>query len=123
MAGIQHAISNQLAPVIEEGPRCIARVFNFTGANIILGDNLTMEIAEQQISFVQTIYFVTPVGMAVTLFLEQTEQTLLLPASSCGYIPILAGGGPHFRYTPSGAGQLLVHYINVPMPAIIWTHA
>lgn len=120
--GIQHKIFNQLAPTPEEGPRCIVRQYVFAGAGS-QPDDLTNEISEQQISFVQTIWFSTPVGLLFTLTIDQTEQSIQLPAGSQGYIPILAGQMPQFTLSSSAAGTVTISYINVPMPAIIWQPA
>lgn len=117
---VQHKIYNQLAPTVEEGPRCLVKQY-VLAANVFQGDNLTMEVMEQQMSFVQTLWFDTTLMTAMVQFVsERTEQTLELPKLSQGYIPILAGPELHFRVLSTGTGTLNLIFINVPMPAIIW---
>jgi hypothetical protein len=111
-------VYNQRIPD-ERGPIALNIRYDLAGTDELIID-LASAVDRRIIDQVQTIYFNnTSTNVDVTLTIDATNQVLVLPGSSCGYIPVLVPQVPKLIMTGSGAsGQIIL--LNVPMPAIIW---
>ncbi len=118
-------IYNQLAPAAPDvggGPRSIFQNLDFTGVRQINID-LTLEDLVTQMQFVQTLYIDNKIGAGdLNIYLPTTQQSLTIRDKFQGYIPVMCNT-PIFQFTSIGAATVGVHFINVPMPAILWQAA
>ena len=118
---VQHRIFYGLAPTIEEGPREIVKVYTFAGAGT-QADNLTKEIMQKEISFIQGMYFNNKSGGGIiTLSSRQGEQSIEIANKTQGFMPLFWGMDPEFEITAAAAGTVQFNFVNVPVAPYIWT--
>lgn len=132
----QIPISIGLAPTQTMGARMVGPVaLTFTGPATVFGltavisDDLIIEGEDGTISNIQTIFFDTsdcPIPVAFTIL--NTQQTVILPPKSQGYIPVLATNSLHYSAYGFGGGALAggsysveLSFLNVPCTAQIWS--
>lgn len=115
---VQIPVFNQLVP--DENPRSIRIRYDLVNQDDVIVD-LNNAIEAKVISNVQTIYFDNADNPNnVTMQIEVTNQRLIFPAYSQGYIPVLCPNPPKFTLSSQG-GIGSITMLNVPMPAIIWS--
>jgi hypothetical protein len=118
---VQHRHFYGLAPTIEEGPRLLVKSYTVVGAATLF-DNLTKEIMQKEMSFVQGVYFNNKLGGGiVTLVGLQAEQSIELANKTQGFLPLFWGPEPEFSVTFAAAGTVTFHFVNVPVAPQIWT--
>jgi hypothetical protein len=118
---VQHRHYYGLAPAIEEGPRLIVKSYTVAGPQILF-DNLTKEIMNKQISFIQGVYFNNKLGGGiVTLSGLQAEQSIELANKTQGFLPLFWGPEPEFSVNFAAAGTVTFHFVNIPVAPQIWT--
>lgn len=102
------------------GPRSLQFDYNLVSQDELVID-LQYAVDAGVIDQVQGIYFNnSATAVDVRVFVEVTNQTLILPGNTCGYLPLLVPEVPKITLTGSGAtGQIIL--LNVPMPAIVYT--
>lgn len=117
---VQHRIFYGLAPRIEQGPRMLVKSYVAAGAGDI-GDNLTKEMLESEIEFIQGMYFNNKAGGGiVTLNFYQSEVSIEIANKTQGFLPLFVGQEPHFIMTFAAAGTLRLNFVNVPVAPYIW---
>jgi hypothetical protein len=117
---VQHKHFYGLAPTLDEGPRTIVKTYTVAAATTIL-DNLTKEIMQKEISFVQGMYFNNKLGGGiVTLLGSQAEQSIELANKTQGFLPLFWGQDPEFSVTFAAAGTVVFHFVNIPVAPQLW---
>lgn len=133
----QVPISIGLAPTQAMGARMVGPVtLTFQalttqqGLTSVVADDLIIEGEDGTISNIQSLYFDTSnCPLSVQFTISDTQQALVLPPKSQGYIPILATNSMRYSavaYGGVGAGanySIELSFLNVPTPLAIWPTA
>lgn len=131
----QFPISIGLAPQQAQGARGIGPiVLNFnvftaaSGLTNVISDDLIIEGEDGSINNIQAVYFdSSQCPLPVSFTIGDSQQTIIFPPKSQGYIPIMATNA--MRYTAVGYGgggvalgyQVLLTFLNVPVQPQIWS--
>lgn len=133
----QRPISIGLAPTQEQGARMIGPIsITFTGASInttgntnVVTDDLAIELENGTINNIQSVFFDSsgcPIPVALTF--NDTQQTIVFPPKSQGYIPVLATNSMSYSAVGYGGGAVAgatynidVSFLNTPCEAQIWS--
>ncbi len=113
-------IYNALVP--KEGPRCVPFVVPFaTAAGPYLID-LQQMVASKRMTVCQSI-FIDNTGNDSPLIVNVggSNQNIVCPSEAQGYFPILTPALPRFTIDTQGTGNVQVIFINVPVPAAVWS--
>ncbi len=113
-------IYNALVP--KEGPRCVPFVVPFaTAAGPYLVD-LQQMVASKRMTVCQSIFIDnTANDSPLTVNVGGSNQNIVCPSEAQGYFPILTPAIPRFTISSEGSGNVQVIFINVPVPAAVWS--
>ncbi len=68
----------------------------------------------------QTIYVDNSAnGSTITITINGTLQTLVIPKNSCGYYPVLCNNPPKMNFNSAG-GVVNVNFVNFFIAPIVW---
>lgn len=116
-------IFNQLVP--GEGPKAIRAVLDFSTT-----DAFSLDLTNQQesgiIKAVQTLYIdASELLNPVTFTADRTQQRITVMPNTQGYYPFLLPNPPQFNVESQAMldSKIIVHMLNVPMPAQSWATA
>lgn len=125
MAQPQVAVYNidwGLYPKPEENPRALRVAIPLPGGSTITQVNIGNESAREQLSNTQTIFIDNSAGAnAVSLKTSKSQFNPQIPAGSQGFLPWLWGDDVVLTVERSDAGTLPIYFINMPVPAIVWS--
>lgn len=102
----------------KEGPMSLRYLVTFVAASTEKIE-LLQRFQDKTVSIIQTVYFYNPNNFPVIVISDDTNQTLIFPPNKFGYIPIMVSEQGNIRLTSEGAGNLELHFINVPVYPII----
>jgi hypothetical protein len=113
-------VSNMKAPA-DGGQASFLGLFNMPAT-------VTFELNKfeqgSRVELPQTLFFDASTSTGdVTIVFSGTQQTLVLPPQSQGYIPILTPDEPSFTISGVGGGAVGLTFVSVPLPAQIWSVA
>jgi hypothetical protein len=112
-------IGNACIP--REGPKAISVSIPFMAANTSFILDLTLSQYQTTISVVQSMYIDNSLSSTdLTITCSGTNQIIIFPAYSQGYIPVTVAKPSRFKFVSSGAQTINVVVLNVPVDAIIW---
>jgi len=118
--GVQ--IGNSYIP--PEGPKALPLALDFTintAFQIQVSDLFSKGPGKPGFSVLQGFYADNSQSAAqLTVVISGTGQTLIVPAGSEGYIPMLSPSGGTIIFSSLGGNKLNIDLYNVPMPAILW---
>lgn len=107
----------------KEGPKSSPMRFDFTAAPVYTID-FTQFQQQNQLTLIQTVFIDNTANTSPTsLIFDGTDQTLIAPALSQGYYPILTQKLAKATIASSGAFLVKVQFINVPIPPSVWYSA
>lgn len=132
----QIPISIGLAPQQAQGARMVGPiqltfvgVSNQFGLTTVVNDDLILEGEDGTINNIQSLYFDSSAcPIPIELIINDTQQSIILPAKCQGYLPVLATNS--LRYTAFGYGggalagasyTVELSFLNVPCAAQIWS--
>ena len=116
-------IFNQLVP--GEGPKAIRAVLDFSATDSFALD-LTNQVESGIIKAVQTLYIdASELLNPVTFVADRTQQRITVMPDTQGYYPFLLPNPPQFNGTSQAQlnSVVIIHMLNVPMPAQSWATA
>jgi hypothetical protein len=113
-------VSNMKAPA-DGGQASFLGLFNMPAT-------VTFELNKfeqgSKVELPQTLFFDASTSTGdVTIVFSGTQQTLVLPPQSQGYIPILTPDEPSFTISGAGGGAVGLTFVSVPLPSHIWSVA
>lgn len=113
------AVNTPFIPRI--GPKSVPLSFDFSVAGNYSVD-LSLQIASGAFDKAQSL-FVDNSGntAAVTLSFSGMSQNIIIPPSSQGYVPVLAGQTAQGAVSSTGNGKTIVHILNFPVGPGIWS--
>lgn len=112
------AVGNGMAPV--KGCRTLPQKLTFPSDGIINFD-LTLTQLNDALEFVQSFYYDNSANTSdVSLAVDISNQVLILPAGTQGYLPIIAPGDTRIVLTSVANAVLKLQLLNFPVPAIVW---
>jgi hypothetical protein len=104
----------------DEGPRTIPVTVDFSKGQTQSID-LQQLIVQSKISMVQSMYVDNSANnAAVTFVISGTGQTLVVPATSEAYLPILAPSPAVITVSSDSSEAIGVFINNFPVPAAVW---
>jgi len=116
-------IFNQLVP--GEGPKCIRASLDFSAV-----DGFSLDLTNQQesgiIKAIQTLYIdATDLLNPVTFTADRSQQRITVLPGTQGYYPFLLSNPPQFSVESQAElnSIVIIHMLNVPMPAQSWASA
>lgn len=131
----QIPVSIGLAPNQAQGARMVGPIYlTFSGTSIsttgltnVINDDLVLEGEDGTINNIQAMYFDSSgCAVPVALTIGDTQQTIIIPPKSQGYLPVMATNS--MRYSAVGYGgpgvgafyNVLISFLNVPVNACVW---
>lgn len=113
------ALDNQQIP--SEGSKAIPALMDFTLSNQFVFD-LQNIMARGQISMIQTVYIdMSASDVPMTLFFQSSGQTIVAKGRTQGYYTVLCPTPAKLTATCAGGPLgVVVFFINVPIPGVIW---
>lgn len=127
------AVSTVLPPASKKGstriyygeyptdePKALKVEVDLTSSASYLVD-LTAELENGALGVIQTVFADNSANAAVLTIACESGQNIIVPKSSQGYFPIIAGNPPRFVVSLAAAGQkVTLMFINIPMPVGTW---
>lgn len=114
----QYQVSNGLAPVGE--PLCVPVTLDLTTTAELTID-FQLEESNGVIGTIQTLYIDNADNaQPLEIIFAITGQRIKCGANRQGYFPVLVTD-TQFRAKSTGAVKVNVHFVNVPMPAAVWS--
>lgn len=103
------------------GPRALGVSLSLV-ANVAQNLELAKEELVKQLDFVQTLFVDNSQGTGtITIISKVHNQRLIVPPASMAYLPVLSTDQSQFSIVSTSTVILPVSFINVPMPAIVWS--
>lgn len=113
-----YPMQNGLTPC--EAPKAIPANLNFASNASYLMD-LTPLFNNKQFTTLQTIYVDNTLNTStLTVTINGTNQTILIPAGRGGYFPVLATTPPKVTFASAGAFTVFVALLNFYLPGQVW---
>jgi hypothetical protein len=112
------------ATIPPEGPKALSCQAKFTPSNTTFNIDFTLVQSQKKMSVVQGVFVDNSANASPVLIASSTlSQSIVFPAFSQGYIPLLSPKPTQFVVTNQNGGTALVGFIflNVPVPALIWS--
>jgi hypothetical protein len=111
---------NQIVP--PGGPKAIPANLDFTGGATSYQVDMGNAVARNLIEYVQCIYADNRNNSApLIVTMSGSNQVIVFPAQSEGYLPVLAPNPPVFNFTSTGGIVVPVYFINVPIGPMLWS--
>jgi hypothetical protein len=107
-------------------PRLVRAVMPFAGVDEWI---ISLQNLEENDNFdgAQAMYFdASELTNRAVLIVQTTSQRIILTERTQGYLPLLVPSPGIFSFGNDGQGdigKLIVHFINVPVPAAVWNAA
>lgn len=114
----QTGIYNALVP--PEGPKSVNIPLDFSENAAFLID-FTLAYMKTSLSVVQTLWidnFANDEPVLVSV--DNTGQTIEVPASSQGSFPVIAAIRPKITVASAGTALVKTLWLNVPLPGVVW---
>jgi hypothetical protein len=109
------------AQIPREGPRACPIVIPFTNTDTEFQVNLLLTQARLFMSLVATIYVDNSLNSAqLTIKTSVVNQVMIIPAYAFAYLPIMVPKNAMLDLSSSGAVNVGLDLINVPIPACVW---
>lgn len=109
------------AQVPKEGPKAVAIAIPFTTSNTSF---VLKQLLSQSLQFMTMVQgaFVDNSNNPEALYIETSVlyQRMKIKAGQMGYIPLLAPRNCDVTFTSSGASEVNIILLNVPVPAAVW---
>lgn len=105
-----------------EGSRCVSSAYNWT-AQASYTEDMSQLVARGVETTIQAVFVDNSANsQSVTLTMGGTGQTIVCPALSQGFFPILLTGIPGFVITTPAAiaATTKCFWVNVPIAACVW---
>lgn len=116
---ISSALNNGVAPC--EGSKCVPFSCDFNTASQFDFD-FTAAQQNGQISSIQTVYVDNSAnGNSLTLSIDGTQQTIVVPPNSCGYFLLLAPMATVVHATTTGLVKVYFGFLNFYVPPTVWS--
>lgn len=113
------AISNAVIP--PEGPKAMAVLADFS-ASASFDINLLLTQSQQFMTAVQAVFIDNADnGSPVTIKSSVINQRLICPPNSQGYFPLMVAKNGTLSVSSSGAVKVAFIFLNVPVPAAVWS--
>lgn len=107
--------------VPKEGPLCVPMTVDFTTSTSIALD-FSYLFNRAFLSQILAVFVDNSQNTAaLTLYLQDSNQTLTWPANSAGYLPVLQGSNLKFIASSTGALVVEMQFINFPVAVGIWS--
>lgn len=113
------ALDNQQIP--SEGSKAIVSLFDFTAANQFSLDLQNLQ-ALGNMSMIQTLFIdMSQSDVPMTIVFNGSGQTIVAKGRTQGYYCVLAPNPVKLTATCAGGPLgVVVYFINVPIPGIVW---
>ena len=123
MADAQITVMNGISfgTVPCNGPRAVPFKANF---NLASQYDFNFTAAQQggQIDSVQTVYVDNSANTAaLTLTIDGTQQSIVIPPNSCAYLPIVAPLATVIHATTTGLVTVYLAFLNFYIPPTVWS--
>lgn len=110
-----------LEPEAAENPRTI-RAWVTVEAALTFQLNLENQVSREILSNIQSLYIDNSDGAnPVQIVAGKTRQNLTIPQGCQAYLPFLFGDDFIIEITRADAGRIPLWFVNMPMPAIVWS--
>ena len=116
------AIGYGLHPGRGEVPKAVSALFDWTTG--IVSYNHLLPSGENKLKIVQAVYVDNSQNSAfMVLTVSGTGFRLVVPATSCGYFPLVMSPGNHRVNAASigGSGMTTATFLNMPIPPFVWS--
>ncbi len=114
---IQNALNGQLPC---EGAKVLPYIMDFA-ASVQYDFDLTQQYNQGSFSSVQGFYIDnTGNGSTVVVTVDQTQQTIVVPAGKSGFFIMLMPSPPKLSARSAGAVSVYIGLINFYVPPIVW---
>jgi len=109
------------AQVPKEGPRGMGIVAPFTNTAIEFDINLLLTQSQQFMSLVQAFFCDNSLnGSSVTIRTGTLNQSVIIPANSQAYLPLLVAKNDTITVSSMGEVPVTFVFLNVPVAAAVW---
>lgn len=114
------SVFNALVP--KEGPKAVPYNMNFTTGAAFTAD-LRQTVSQGYISVIQSVWIDNSANSdTLSMTVQGTNFTINAPAYSQGFYPVTVGPQPVFQFSSaSTSAAVAVEFLNVPVPASVWT--
>ena len=112
---LPRTVSNQFMPTIAQALSVPLTLIAGTPQQV----DLTPQQSSGRISAIQSVYVDNSANSGTFTLTTSTGQNIVCPPQSQGMFPCLVTSSPVF--TAAGSGTVSVIFLNVPMPAAVWS--